>query len=64
MVIFVVIYFKIPFCCFNDIYKIENNAEKIISAIEGANYIENKVLKGRKWKINFKLTLRNAMNTL
>lgn len=32
--------------------------------MKSSNYIENRVLKGRKWKINLKLTWRNTINKL
>lgn len=61
-------FFKIPFCCYNEkkSYNKKRNAEnkKIGSAMRSSNYIADTVLKGRKWNINFKLTLRNAINKL
>lgn len=56
-----ILFFKISFCCYNDIYEMLKKCrkQKIKSAIKIANYVE-----WIKRKINFMLTLKNAMNKL
>lgn len=66
VIYFILLFFEIPFCCYNDIYEMFKKCkkQKIKSAIKTSNYVECKVLNRIKWKINVMLTLRNSMNKL